>query len=85
MPQGNSQKGYRKAREIMKPRNFFLAIVLSLLCVPAIANTLSNRGDVPEESSSSSAIRLPEPGTLVLLLSALGGLSGYYVLGRKKR
>jgi len=75
----------------MKIRNFFLAILLSLFCVPAIANTLSNRGDDPESSSSSysshssSAYRLPEPGSMVLLLSALGGLSGYYVVRRKKR
>ena len=77
----------------MKPRNFFLTILLSLFCVPAIANTLSNRGDGTESSSSSSysshssssAHRLPEPGSMVLLLSALGGLSGYYVLRRKKR
>ncbi len=74
----------------MKPRILFLAILLSLLCVPAIANTLSSIGDASDASSSShssssySSYRVPEPGSMVLLLSAIAGVSGYYVVRKKK-
>ncbi len=71
----------------MKSKILFLAILFSLLFVPMIANTRSNRGDDPESSSSSSSSynSLPEPGTLALLLSGLVGLSGYYLVGKKKK
>ena len=73
----------------MEPRIFFLAILLTLLCVPTIANTLSvhpdDRDSDSSSSSSSSTVSVPEPGSMVLLLSALGGLSAYYAVQKKKR
>ena len=65
----------------MNSKILFLAILFSLLFVPTIANTRSD----PESTSSSSSVRLPEPGTLTLLLSGLVGLSGYYLVGKRKK
>lgn len=75
----------------MNSKILFLAILFSLLLVPTIANTGSNSGDVSDESSTGSSEgssgdqTLPEPGTLTLLLSGLVGLSGYYLVGKKKK
>ena len=72
----------------MNSKILFLAILFSLLLVPTIANNRSNRGDVLDDNSistSSSVHSVPEPGTLTLLLSGLVGLSGYYLVGKKKK
>ncbi len=71
----------------MNSKILFLAILFSLLLVPTIANTRSDLGDVTDASSTSSsgAHSLPEPGTLTLLLSGLVGLSGYFLVAKRKK